>query len=296
MVATVAESGRTSLERAAPEPRGRRPGCRSVFSADSARARPALSRDVDVRSVRPRNRRWSVAPSGPQKATGPGRAWTERCGSRPLLSPDGSRVVVMIRKGGKGQLILVSADGSESRTLAAAIDAQGAADWRSRRQCDRDWGQRRAGPRALRAIPVDGGTPCTFGQGPGHQPRLVARRVSHRLRGARVLAVASRSRLCNPTARRSSCRRCRVAPGDQGHRFLPKGRASCIWRPLLGRAATGEFLDVWLQDLDTRTKRHLAHFDWSIRDTELRYHSRWEADRLRPRERQTQLVLIDIPR
>ena len=27
----------------------------------------------------------------------------------------------------------------------------------------------------------------------------------------------------------------------------------------VGRAATGEFLDVWLQDLDTRTKRHLAH-------------------------------------
>ena len=58
------ESGRKSLERAAAGPRGRRRGRRSVFSADGARARPPLSRDVDVLSVRPRYRRWPVAPSG----------------------------------------------------------------------------------------------------------------------------------------------------------------------------------------------------------------------------------------
>ena len=57
------ESDRQSLERADTGSRSRRRGHRGVHSADGARARTALSRDVDVLSVRSWYRRWPVASS-----------------------------------------------------------------------------------------------------------------------------------------------------------------------------------------------------------------------------------------
>ena len=50
------------------------------------------------------------------------------------VSPDGSRVAVVVRQEGKRRLAVMSADGTNSRTLAASIEIQGvvgqsAADW-----------------------------------------------------------------------------------------------------------------------------------------------------------------------
>ena len=45
----------------------------------------------------------------------------------PAVSPDGSRVVVVVRQEGKRHLSIMSADGTSARTLAASIDIQGAA-------------------------------------------------------------------------------------------------------------------------------------------------------------------------
>ena len=50
------------------------------------------------------------------------------------VSPDGSRVAVVVRQEGKRRLAIMSADGTNSRTLAASIDlrgvdGQGTADW-----------------------------------------------------------------------------------------------------------------------------------------------------------------------
>jgi Tol biopolymer transport system component len=52
----------------------------------------------------------------------------------PAASPDGSRVVVVVRQQGKRRLAIMSADGTNSRTLAASIEikgtvGQGTADW-----------------------------------------------------------------------------------------------------------------------------------------------------------------------
>ena len=52
----------------------------------------------------------------------------------PAVSPDGSRVAVVVRQEGKRHLAIMSADGTSSRTLAPSIDIQGAAgqgtaDW-----------------------------------------------------------------------------------------------------------------------------------------------------------------------
>ena len=52
----------------------------------------------------------------------------------PAVSPDGSRVAVVVRQQGKRRLAVMSADGTNSRTLAASIEiqgvvGQGTADW-----------------------------------------------------------------------------------------------------------------------------------------------------------------------
>ena len=52
----------------------------------------------------------------------------------PAVSPDGSRVAVIVRQQGKRRLAVMSADGTNSRTLAPSIEiqgtgGQGAADW-----------------------------------------------------------------------------------------------------------------------------------------------------------------------
>ena len=175
----------------------------------------------------------------------------------PAVSPDGSRVVVMIRKGGKGQLILVSADGSESRTLAGSIDAQGAADWAPDGSAIVTGGSDEQGLGLFR-IPVDGGTPVRLAKGLAINPvwspdgsLIVYAGTS--VGGRQPLAAVQ------PDGTAVELPPMRVAPGDQGHRFLPKGKGLVYLETPVGRAATGEFLDVWLQDLDTRTKRHLAH-------------------------------------
>jgi Tol biopolymer transport system component len=52
----------------------------------------------------------------------------------PAVSPDGSRVAIVVRRERKRQLVIVSVDGRSSRTLAPSLDIQGAAgqgtvDW-----------------------------------------------------------------------------------------------------------------------------------------------------------------------
>ena len=68
----------------------------------------------------------------------------------PAVSPDGSRVAVVVRQQGKRHLAVMSADGTNSRTLATSIDIQGVggAGHRrlvARRRLDRHGWQRRAG-------------------------------------------------------------------------------------------------------------------------------------------------------
>jgi serine/threonine protein kinase/Tol biopolymer transport system component len=78
----------------------------------------------------------------------------------PVVSPDGSRVAVVVRQHGKRHLAIMAADGTNSRTLAASIEIQGVAgrgtaDWSP----DGTWivtgGKDERGP-GLFKIPVDG--------------------------------------------------------------------------------------------------------------------------------------------
>ena len=97
----------------------------------------------------------------------------------PAVSPDGSRVAVVVRQQGKRHLAIMSADGTNSRTLAPSIEirgaaGQGTADWSP----DGAWivagGDDAQGP-GLFKIPVDGGAPVRLVAG-RPQSGLVAER------------------------------------------------------------------------------------------------------------------------
>jgi Tol biopolymer transport system component len=88
----------------------------------------------------------------------------------PAPSPDGLRVVVVRKREGKNRLVIMSANGTDVRTLAPSIEPQGAADWSP----DGAWivtggkdAQRQAG---LFLIPVDQGEPVRLVDGVATNP------------------------------------------------------------------------------------------------------------------------------
>ena len=170
----------------------------------------------------------------------------------PAVSPDGRRVAVVFTRGGKRQLMIMSADGTGARTLAD-IDVLGEAD-----QSTADWspdgkwivtaGSSQDG-RGLFKIPVDGGNPVRLVSGEAVNPAwspddslivysgtIVAGKVP--LLGVRP--DGSPAEL--PPV---------VALFGASHRFLPNGRG-LVYLPL------GPSQDFWLLDLDTKTTRRLT--------------------------------------
>ena len=92
----------------------------------------------------------------------------------PAPSPDGSRVAVVVRQQGKRRLAIMSADGTNSRTLAASLDIQGVvgqntADWSPDGMWIATGGSDAQGP-GLFKIPVDGGAPVRLVTGEARSP------------------------------------------------------------------------------------------------------------------------------
>jgi dipeptidyl aminopeptidase/acylaminoacyl peptidase len=94
----------------------------------------------------------------------------------PAPSPDGTRVVIVTRQDGKRRLAIMSADGTNARTLAGSLTiqgsgGQGSADWSP----DGAWivaaGTDAQGP-GLFKIAVDGGAPVAY----CHQSRHLSNR------------------------------------------------------------------------------------------------------------------------
>jgi Tol biopolymer transport system component len=92
----------------------------------------------------------------------------------PAVSPDGRSVVVVVRQEGKRRLVIMSADGTNSRTLAASIEikgvmGQGTADWSP----DGAWivtGGSDPDGDGLFKIAVDGGAPVRLVTGEARGP------------------------------------------------------------------------------------------------------------------------------
>jgi Tol biopolymer transport system component len=87
----------------------------------------------------------------------------------PAVSPDGLHVAIVLRRAGKRQLHVLSADGAELRLIASAIDIQGAGSWSP----DGKWivtgGNDAAGP-GLFKVPVEGGLPVRLKAGMALNP------------------------------------------------------------------------------------------------------------------------------
>jgi Tol biopolymer transport system component len=165
------------------------------------------------------------------------------------VSRDGERVAVVLRRNGRRHLAIMSADGSDSRTLAPSIDVRGTVDWAP----DRSWiaaGGSDAAGTGLFKIPVHGGEPVRLVSGQAFNPAwspagdliVYAAEVGGNvpLRGVRPDGVA----VDLPSVR--------VRPG--GYRFLPDGKG-IVYLPHL------QLLDFWLLDLATGKPRRLTRLD-----------------------------------
>src|SRR5262249_37514533 len=93
----------------------------------------------------------------------------EALAEAPAVSPDGGRVAIVLRRNGKRQLHVLSADGAELRALPGAIDTQGTACWSP----DSKWivtgGSDTNGPGLFR-IPLAGGSPVRLAVGVALDP------------------------------------------------------------------------------------------------------------------------------
>jgi Tol biopolymer transport system component len=161
----------------------------------------------------------------------------------------------VVRREGKRQLTVMSADGTNIRTLAPSIDIQGAAgqgavDWSP----DNVWivaGGRDASGAALFKIPVDGGEPV----------RLVEGQVSNPIWSSDgELIVYAGPLVAGQTVLLGV--RPDGAPVDLGHlrvrqgayRFLPDGKR-VVYLPV------NVSLDFWLLDVAAKMTRQLTHLD-----------------------------------
>ncbi len=170
----------------------------------------------------------------------------------PAVSPDGSRVAIIVRQEGKQRLSVMSADGTNARTLAASITiqgsgGQGSADWSP----DGKWivaaGSDGQGS-GLFMIPVDGGAPVR---------RLVSGEVVNPVwNGALIVyggpGVGGQVPLLGvrPDGTPVKWPEVRARLGG-GHRFLPNG-TGLVYLP------RGQSLDFWLLDLATNKTRPLT--------------------------------------
>ena len=174
----------------------------------------------------------------------------------PAVSPDGGRVAVVARQQGKRHLAVMSADGTNSRTLAASIEiqgvvGQGAADWSPDGTRIVASGLDGKG-RGLFVLPVDGGEPVRIVTGDAYNPvwspkgdLIVYAAVVGGAGGVNVL------RGVRPDGTAVEMPEVGVRVGG-AHRFLPSGMGLVYLRNV-------ETKDFWLLDLATNKTRQLTH-------------------------------------
>jgi serine/threonine protein kinase len=171
------------------------------------------------------------------------------------VSPDGTRVAITVRQDGKRRLLMMSADGTDARTLAPAIDirgtdGQGSADWSP----DGKWivvsGTDAQGP-GLFKIPVNDGDPVRLVSGPVLYP-IWSPDGNTIVYGDPVVAGQVPLRAVRPDGSRLPLPEVRVRLLG-GHRFLRRGTA-VVYAP---QPVSREF---WLLDLEKHSKRQIASF------------------------------------
>jgi Tol biopolymer transport system component len=206
----------------------------------------------------------------------------------PAVSPDASRVTIVLRRNGKRQLHVLSSDGAELQSLAPAIDTQGTASWSP----DGKWmvigGTDANGPGLFR-IPLDGGAPVRLAAGPALDPvwspdgSLIVYAGTNVRTFAPLLAVrpdGTAERLPEISVRRLGARA----------RFLPGGKRLIYMQGLLASQ------DFWLLDLTSMKSRRLTRLEnrAAMRSFDITPDGKQIVfDRLREN---SDVVLIDLPK
>jgi Tol biopolymer transport system component len=208
----------------------------------------------------------------------------------PAVSPDGSRLAVVFRRQGRRQLTIMSADGTNARTLAPSIDIQGAAgqgtvDWSPDGKEIVTGGQDERGP-ALFKIPVDGtGAPVRLVEGKWVNPIWSP--------DGKLIVYAGRSivgqvtlRGVRPDGTAVELPNLLVRPG--GYRFVPDG-SGLVYLPLI------HTLDFEWLDLATMKSRPLTRLSnqGTIRTFDITPDGKYIVfDRSR---QNSNIVLIELP-
>jgi Tol biopolymer transport system component len=171
----------------------------------------------------------------------------------PAISRDGRRVAVVVRQDGKRRVMIMAADGTNSRTLPGPIEIRGAAgaaavDWSP----DGTWiaaGGSDGRGEALFKIPVDGGAPVRLVDGLAVNPVWSPDGGLILYAGPFVDGQVALGGV-RPDGTRVEVPAMRVRQG--GYRFTPDGRSVVFLREVRS-------LDFWLMDLATAHQRQLTH-------------------------------------
>jgi Tol biopolymer transport system component len=209
----------------------------------------------------------------------------------PAVSRDGERVAIIVTQQGKRRLVILAADGTNAKTLAASVDIQGtigqsAADWSP----DGSWivagGIGPQGP-ALYKIPTDGGAPVPLVRGTATNP--VWSPTDDNLIVYAGPLVAGQVKMLGVTPDGTSVPMPDVRARSGAYRFLHDG-TGLVYLPRIPS------LDFWLLDLATKKTRQITHlsdrgylttFDMSPDGKSIVF------DRTREN---SDIVLIDLPK
>ena len=168
----------------------------------------------------------------------------------PAVSRDGGRVAIVLRRSGKRQLHVLSADGAELQSIAEGIDVQGTSCWSP----DGKWivtgGSGANGP-GLFKIPLEGGPAVRVVAGPALNPvwspdgSLIVYAGTNVRTFAPLLAV-------HPDGTSVELPQISVRRSGERVRFLPDGKSLIYMQGLLASQ------DFWLLDLASMKSRPLA--------------------------------------
>jgi serine/threonine protein kinase len=171
-------------------------------------------------------------------------------------SADGSRVAFALRRGGKQQIHVMAADGTQLRPLSSDVDARGTASWSS----DGKWiVVAGSDPKGLGIfkLPVDGGTPVRIATGPYLDPVWSPRGDLIVYSGTQVFTLAPLLAV-HPDGTVAKLPEINVRREGERARFLPDGTGLIY---MVGNTLAEQ--DFWLLDLSTMRSRRLTRLSSS---------------------------------